>query len=211
MSRAKLLYIGQRRTVSGLSGYGMGDAQIDAQVAATNAIGDIKAAYNAVKAGNNLTASYIQNADMQMQHVITTYNTLYGQTSRGAAGTTTLQNFYNSYIKPELTQDLNAVNVPQSPGSFSPVDGSNVPGVVNAGTPSGGNSYPTTINISPGNSASTPANLQPSDTPGPPSGITIPGTSIDVTAPYPSVWEQYPWLIAAVAIGAVLFLGHKQR
>ena len=170
--------------------YGFGDAQIDAQNRATDQIGAIKAQYNNLKAANQLTAAIITSTKSQIQAVIDTYNAAWGNTTRGAAGTRTLQSFVDSQIYPELDQDLQNVSQASTP-SYSLLSPIALPSY----TPSA--ALPTNINISVPGSSSTPTAMSPSQTPGPPSGIEIPGTSVNVTA---SDWMRNPLLWAGIGL-----------
>jgi len=205
-----LSYIGQSRNVTGLSGYGLGDAQIDAQNRTTDQIGQVGAAYSAVKNGGGLTVAYIQNAVNQIQGLINAYKSQYGTTQRGGAGAATLQNFVDTQIFPTMQSDLQTVAAVAS----GALPTGTLPGGFDLGPGGGGSSTNYNISLSPGMTATpgasdaTAGNTQASGSPGPPSGITIPGTSIDVTATSPS-WYENPMYLMLAGIGVLMYFGSK--
>lgn len=203
MAFSRIVYIGQRRNVSGLAGYGLGDAQIDGQNRATNDIGVVLATYGNLSNAGQLTASYIQSAMNQIQGIVNTYAQQFGSTARGIAGKGTLQSFIDNQVFPQMRIDLQNAsgNVPTTPASMDFNDTS----VTNPFLPSP--QQPTTININ-SPSAATPANMQPSASPGPPSGIEIPGTTVDVTATAPA-WYENPTYLLLAGLGIAVFLGSK--
>lgn len=210
MPFSRIAYIGQRRNVTSLAGYGLGDAQIDAQNRTTDQIGSVLAAYGTVKNSGGLTVGYIQGAMNQIQGLIEVYKTQYATTSRGKAGAVTLQTFVDNQVFPAMRIDAqNAANAVPGASSISVPDygGNNT---VFQPVPFGGNT-PTVININqPGQSGATAGNIQPSETPGPPSGISIPGTSVDVTAE-PLQWWENPGILIAIGIGALFLFTSKNR
>jgi hypothetical protein len=199
MARGELLFIGQRQR----SGYGLGDAQIDAQNRATDQIGQIKAQYNALKSTGQLTAAIIDSTRNQILNVIDLYDKSYGITDRGKAGTGTLTRFVTGYIFPELDKDMASINagVPTSPltngGPITDADGIPVPA---AYVP--GNDY--TINVNPAGAVETAGNQQPGNTPGPPPGITIPGTTTTVTA---NAIPTAAYIVGGIVLLMLLFDG----
>lgn len=205
MPRGNLVYIGQRRTVTGLAGYGLGDAQIDAQDRVGQLFASVLSSYNAVKAAGKLTVEYINNAMAQITQSVDDYARQYASTSRGQAGNIYLQNLAQQIFNDNMRKDLNAFSQsPIVPGSVDYSGGSGSPGLV-----FGPAVQPNIIINAGGNAAETPGNTQPSYTPGPPSGITIPGTEVDVTASAPSIFEEHPWMILAAGLAVVYLLGGK--
>lgn len=207
--KSRIVYIGRNRVTS-LAGYTLGDAQIDAQNRTTDQIGQVGNAYSAVKNAGGLTVSYIQSAMNQISGLIDSYNNQYGGTSRGKAGTTTLANFVNQQIFPTMQSDLAAAA--NASGTQSPV----IPGGVSVDpttipfdfAPNPNSNYNITINPS-GNSVSTPGDTSPSQSPGPPSGIVIPGTSVDVVGQLE--WYQNPAMLALIGIGIAIIIGSRQK
>jgi hypothetical protein len=181
--------------------YGFGDAQIDAQNRATDQIGVVLTQYNATKTVNQLTPGYIASAKTQIQAIVDTYKAAWSNTSRGQAGGVTLQSFIDGPVFSGMDQDMQTLSQVSTPAQGFPVV---------AEIPTGGgyipNVGPTNVNISIPGSQSTPMAMGPSNTPGPPSGIVIPGTTVDVTA---SDWMKNPLLWAMVGLGIVLMVREK--
>ena len=180
--------------------YGMGDAQIDAQNRATSDIGAIKAQYNAVKAGGQLTADFINSTKSQIQTVVDNYKNGWSSTSRGKAGGDTLQNFVSAQIYPELANDLNGLQTPAILGPSAPVTDLNATPMLQPWTPGGS----TNITIG-GGSSQTPGSVQASGTPGPPAGITVPAD-----AP-PAPWYMNPLVWVAGGLGIMALLGKSSN
>ena len=206
MSRNRIAFIGQKRVVSGLSGYQLGDAQIDAQNRAGDQMAQIIAAYTAQKNAGTLTASYINGAINGLQQAVATYKATYYNTSRGKAGGDYLQGLVNGSLVPPMQADLAALTgqpAPVSTGGFTaiPMDNSQP---FNAGTnPS------TVVNINAGATDAGAINaMQPSASPGAPSGIQIPGYETTVHASLPS-WYEDPKIL--IALGIVAFLVLRQK
>ena len=203
MRSAGIVFIGQKRTVPGLSGYGLGDAQIDAQNRVVTNIDPILKAYDAMKNSGQLTASYVQGAMNQIQQLVTNYAQQYASTSRGEAGRVTLQTFIDTKIFPAWRADFAALSqsVPDSPiysgaPQSTPYNGGTQPGtVVNILSPGGMDNGAVSA-------------IQPSNSPGTPAGIQIPGYETTVTAPAPQ-WFESPYVIAAGVGLLLLFLSKK--
>jgi hypothetical protein len=184
--------------------YGFGDAQIDAQNRATDQIGVVLTQYNATKTANQLTPGYIASAKMQIQAIVDAYKAAWGNTSRGQAGGVTLQSFIDGPVFSGMDQDMQTLSQISTPAQGFPI-ASVTPGADLTGgyIPNVG---PTNVNISIPGSQSTPMAMGPSNTPGPPSGIVIPGTTVDVSAPD---WLKSPLLWMAVGLGVILLMREK--
>lgn len=204
MSSRGIAYIGQKRTVAGLSGYGLGDAQIDAQNRVTSDIGNVLVSYNSTKNAGQLTASFVQGAMNQIQQLVTNYAQQYASTKRGEAGRVTLQTFIDTQIFPAMRADFAALSQ-SAPGQT--FDGS-----APVSTPyNGGTGSSTVVNVtSPGGTANGATSaMQPSQSPGAPAGIQIPGYETTVTASAPAWYENPYYLAAAAVIALVIFKGKR--
>ncbi len=201
MTRSGIAFIGQKRTVNGLSGYGLGDAQIDAQNRVTSDIGQVLVAFDATNAAGQLTASYIQSAINQIQGFINTYANQYAGTSRGEAGRKTLQTFVDTKIFPSWRDMLANMSAPVDTSIYTGAPPSTP---VNSGVNPG-----TVVNINSGGTSAGATNaMQPSNTPNSPSGIQIPGYETTVTASAPA-WYESPYVIA-VGVGLLFLLMRKK-
>lgn len=190
--------------------YGLGDAQIDAQNNVEHQMGEVLAAYNAVKNAGNLSVAYIGSVQAQIQGFIDNYASQYANSSRGEAGRKTLQTFFDTKVKPGFLADLKlqmagtntetVVVPPPSDANASPVSPAYDPNT----------NYAITVNTG-GNAPATPGNIAPSQTPmtnSPEQPISIPGTVANVSAPD---WLQNPLLWVGVGVGLLVLMSRSKN
>jgi hypothetical protein len=213
MPFSRIAYIGQRRIggSSGLAGYGLGDAQIDAQ---NRVVQDIQTPYldryNATKGTPGFTQDFILQTINGIQQLVTNYAHQYASTSRGEAGRVTLQTFIDQKLFPAMRADFAAAQGASASPSTVAVPNQNQFGVNPFdGSP---NAQPVNVNINTGGTTdATAGNIQPSQSPGAPSGIQIPGSETTVTAA-PLQWYENPAMLALIGLGVFVLIGAgKQR